>query len=162
MNAGHLLKGFLFGGAIGAGYVGVKSFSKRKESNDLLDPKPQFFKDVAPDLISIFVEYLSYYTICPDRWKMMYHKSIQQAIQALDHLLCIEVQLARKELTKPSMQEKMEAEQWTMVTMRLLRQVVFYFLTSDYMVEKLSDKADQVLTICALHMDNIDKYISDS
>ncbi len=162
MKAAPLLKGFLFGGALGAGYAGFKSFSRGKQSNDLLDPKPEYFKDVAPDLIPIFVDYLSFYSICPDRWKMMYHKKIQQAIQALDHLLCIEVQLAKKELARPSVQEKMEAEQWTLGAMKLLRQVMYYFMPSEYMVEKLSDKADQVFTICALHMDNIEKYICDS
>jgi len=157
MSAGALVKGFLFGGAIGATYIAVKGAKSKDQIADALNPKPEYFQPMAPNLIPIFVEYLSFYKICPDRWKMMYHKSIQEAIQSIDHLLCIEVQLANQEI-KPSMREPMEADKWAMAAMKLLRQVVYYFLQSDYMVQKLTDRANEVLTICALHLDNISKY----
>ena len=153
----------------------------------LLDPHPQYVESMAPELMVAFRDISACCARARStdfgdpaddarlpEWdnttvgnratvevamRDAYKRNVRRAIQAVDDLFCIEVQLQRGELGEPSPRDATEAQRLALRAMTALRRVEPSLAWSDFWYGHVRGSVDRVQSVINVHLDNITKYV---
>lgn len=161
-----LTRNFMLGGALAAAYTALRCI---KRSNDgaeriVLDPQPRNIPHMCPDLMGVFREISACCArarksdASTDDVRRAYKRHVRAAIVDVDDLLCIEIQLARGEMT-PSHRDVADAQMLAVHCMRSLRAVEPMLAWSTFWYDRVRQQNDAVQSAIDDRLNNITKYV---
>lgn len=156
-----IFKGVLLGSVVGGVVAAVRSLqrSHMKQEGCKLEPRPLHFDTLAPELNPLFFQLFSYQDLCKREDRAAYVAHVRTAMLYSDYTLCVECQLIKNEVPKKWTQWK-QAKEYALYALWHIRQLPYFFLGSETVVEEMVETSTELLTYLTVHLDAIYTYTS--
>ena len=152
MNPMALVKGALIGGFLGAAWNGVRGYGSRKSDREPLPTEHDNLALIDPDLI-LSLQELRDMAMMPQQHHAAFAQRYIAAIDALERIAAIEVQIERQEIVA-GFRDATESSQLAELAMRQLRAIEDLFESIE-LRQQFRDKVTDIQAQIGSHLNNI-------